>query len=48
MPAGILISLVVGAVSVMARKWKWWWYEKLHTRIPGITPFIGPFFIGGY
>lgn len=47
MPAGIFISLVVGAVSVMARKWKWWWwYEKLHTRIPGITPFIGPFFIG--
>ncbi|WP_409250706.1 hypothetical protein V1502_11065 [Bacillus sp. SCS-153A] len=47
LPSGIFILSVVAVVSTIAHKRKWWWfYVKLHPKVPGIVPLMGPFLIG--
>ncbi|APH05704.1 hypothetical protein [Bacillus weihaiensis] len=48
LPASIFITTVVKLEDMLAEKRRWWWfYEKIHPKIGGNTPFIvGPFFIG--
>lgn len=48
LPAAIFISIVVSLEHIIAWKQKWWWYyEKLHPKLPGGLELIwGAFFIG--
>lgn len=48
LPVSFIMTLLVWIVNIIAkqRKW-WWWYEKLHPKLPGVTPFmLGPFLVG--
>ncbi|WP_044022221.1 hypothetical protein [Bacillus sp. SG-1] len=47
MPAGIFIISIMAVVDFIAKKRRWWLiYEKIHPKVPGIIPFLSPFFIG--
>lgn len=47
MPAGIFSICIMGILDFFAEKRRWWLIDvKLHPKVPGIIPFLGPFFIG--
>ncbi|WP_409250707.1 hypothetical protein V1502_11070 [Bacillus sp. SCS-153A] len=47
MPSGFFSISIMAVLDHYAEKRKWWLiYEKLHSNVPGIIPFLVPFFVG--